>query len=228
MAKSICVAPTNEPDTCRVCGKKLVPARIFSAPISPDEATEEQVKYWPRNPVWVTHENSEAAAFHGVYFADHQYAYLQSEDKGLNRGWGTWRDNTNIGDGHFCSVPCALAFARIAANAGLRLPSVTPKQRRELRRNHKTIEALCPAVLQPEPRSVPSDWEIKREGKLTPRGKRFKHGNGPELWVYRFGKLCRGRWDTGGVSGRVEDKSAPLPTSLDLPPSLRRQLRTGY
>lgn len=227
MTKPICIAPTNEPDTCRVCGKKLASARIFSVPISLSEATEEQVKEWPRNPVWVTHENSEAAAFHGVYFADRQHAYLQSEDKGLNRYLGSWRENNNTGDGHFCSVHCALTFARIAANAGLRLPSVTPKQRRELRRNHKVVLALCPEVLQPEPRPVPSDWEIKREGKLTPRGKRFKYGTGPELWVYRSGKLCRSRWDTGGIGTRIEDRSAPVPKDLTPPREIQKRLRDG-
>jgi hypothetical protein len=227
MANPVCIAPTNEPNTCRVCGKKLTSSWIFSTPLAPNEATEEQLRVWPRNPVWVTHENTNTAAFHGVYFGDHQYAYLPSEDKGLNSQWGNYRKHTDIGDGHFCSTRCAISFARIAANAGLRIPSVTRTQRRELRRNHKAIMALCPEILDPEPRAVPSTWTIKREGTLTPRGKqRFRH-SGPELWNYRSGKLYRSKWDSGGIGTRVEDKDAAHPTSLALPPSLRSQLGNG-
>lgn len=218
MHKSICIAPTNEADTCRVCGRKLVRARVFSAPLLLREATAEQLKEWPRNPVFIRDDAFGTTTFHGMYFAENQYAYVDSADKGLDKYMGSWRDNTNIGDGHFCSVGCAVAFARIAANAGLRLPSVTPKQRRELRRNHRVIQALCPEVLQPSPREVPPEETIRATGRLTPRGRSSKYrGVGPEVWVYRDGKLRRNKWDNGVVAARVEDRTAPIPKNLKPP-----------
>ncbi len=158
-----CVAPTNEPNTCITCGATLKawghPLLTFS------DATPEQQADFP-----ITN----------YYDADGQ-VYLGSMRAplglclvGKRRGLTLPTPTAYTGDGLFCRTACAVAFARIAANAGLRLPTMPKKERRELRRYFKFVRKLAPATFLADdvPRATLEEMRRAQIKKSKPHNNR--------------------------------------------------------
>jgi hypothetical protein len=157
-----CIAPTGEPNTCLVCGTKLKNVQMwFINIVRFSDATEEQKADWPHRSqrLWDRDENAYVWRKEPVYqqhFDDPRTGY------GLNKWRGDYRAGTASGDGLFCDVRCAVAFARIAGNMGFRLPTVTKKERLAMRRAHSVIQAMCPSQLFAD-KSYPSIDEVREK-----------------------------------------------------------------
>lgn len=147
-------APTNESGTCILCGAKLAWYRSDTLPR--EAATPEQARAWPivhvysgdrgTNPTWSQYGGLENMRYEGSYYAEEAYAIRPEYGRGLRIG-PSWRRSQ--GDNLFCSTHCAVGFARIAANMGFRLPSLTPKERRAWRRHMRFLQELAPFELEP-------------------------------------------------------------------------------
>lgn len=148
-------APTNESGTCILCGAKLVWYRSETLPR--EAATPEQAKDWPIVHVysgtkargltqWSQYGGLEDMRYEGSYYAETALAIRPEHGRGLRIG-PSWRRSQ--GDNLFCSTHCAVGFARIAANMGFRLPSLTPKERRAWRRHMRFLQELAPFELEP-------------------------------------------------------------------------------
>lgn len=136
------VTPTGEPGTCLVCGSKLKPLYLWGVNrISRHEAGPEHKDNWPMR--------KEVSRVNGQWKEEFVPAYEKKwEDPRIGAGLcsytGSTFRGTLQGDNMFCSDRCAVGFARIAANMGMRLPTVTKKERLALRRHHKMVVQMCP------------------------------------------------------------------------------------
>lgn len=146
------VAPLNEPRTCLVCGKKLRNLQIWNVNLfTLRGAPAHLVADWPVHRKDLEPDGSPRPMY-WRHIEDPSTGY------GLCRDTGSGPRGTLQGDGLFCATKCAIAFARIAANMGLRLPTVSKKERRDIRKQHKLQVALCPDELC-FPKTYPSHTE---------------------------------------------------------------------
>ena len=153
MRKLVTPAPTNEAGTCILCGATLRWYRIDT--LTRKAATPEQLRDWPvvhvysgiKTTKWTpAHGYLEDMRYEGSHYAEDTFAVRPEYGRGLQVG-SSWR--TGRGDDMFCNRDCAIGFARIAANVGFRLPSMTPKERRAWRRHMRFIQELAPFELEP-------------------------------------------------------------------------------
>lgn len=136
------VTPTGEPGTCLVCGSKLRPLYLWGVNyITRHEAGPEHRANWPM----VKHEHRIGHEITTTYEPAHTHKWVDERvGTGLCSYTGSTFRGTLQGDNLFCSDRCAVGFARIAANMGMRLPTVTKKERLALRRHHKMVVQMCP------------------------------------------------------------------------------------
>lgn len=157
-----CIAPTNEPRTCLTCGAKLKNVIMwYLNMVRFSEATPEQQANWPhrKQRLW----DRDANAY--VWKREPTYQIKVDDPRtgyGLNKWRGNYREGQASGDGLFCDVRCAVAFARIAGNMGMRLPSVTKKERLAMRRHHRVAQAMCPDQLFAE-KTYPALSEVREK-----------------------------------------------------------------
>jgi len=166
-------APTNEKGTCILCGRKLKVARYTS--IEHADAGKDALTVWPKvyfysdpnadlGQGW-RHDVGTDCTYEGAALSRQAVVPMEEYGAGLSRYTASsWR--CTQGDNLFCSAPCAVGFARIAANAGLRLPSMTRKERRHFRQHAQFLREFSPEMLSwSEPAPVPKSERVPRKGQ---------------------------------------------------------------
>lgn len=146
-----CVAPTNEPNTCITCGATL--KAWGNRLIEFSAATPEQQANFPIT----NYYDADGTVYLGSMRGPFGVCLV-----GKHRGLSMPTPRSEIGDGLFCTTRCAVAFARIAANAGLRLPTMPKKERRELRRYFKFVRKFAPATFLADDVPPPTLEEMRR------------------------------------------------------------------
>lgn len=146
-------APTNEPRTCVFCGKSLRAHHWSSGKhVLRETATPEQLENWPLTHWYEYHLAENADVYKCSTYRSSAYFDNPTAPTGLSDYNGSYHRRTLQGDGLFCSKPCAVQFARVAANMGFRLPTHTTDQRKQAQQHGKFLQEFAPYELEPEPR----------------------------------------------------------------------------
>jgi len=163
MARKKFPTPTNSANTCVYCGAPLRQNSFVRVELK--DATPAQMQDWPiihvySGPSW--NEIGEAE-YYGSAYAN--VAWM--EDLAAPRGLFADRPNRRRrpeGDGLFCTMRCAVGFARIAANAGFRMPSLTRKERADLRQQYTFLDQFAPDSIWPTSATpVPGDRLYRKQ-----------------------------------------------------------------
>lgn len=162
-------APTNEPQTCIFCGRKLKFSHFRT--IDYADAGPEARAVWPKVYYYSKVEENDLvlgwrydcppdSTYEGASYARTASVPVTEHGCGLRKYTGSSYSRER-GDRLFCSTPCAVGFARIAANAGLRLPSMDRRGRRQFRQHMRFIQTMCPDVL-----SFSSDEQVPNSQRV--------------------------------------------------------------